>query len=194
MGAETPEMQPGQEVPEGAKARQCPVNGLRSVPSCGTLFLGPRSSFWVAGQEGAHSFCCSSRRVTGQSLGPFHCSQRPPCWNVRVQENCVSMEQGLHENPGQVSTTQGWAAVSASQEAGWGRHPPAQACLQGQVLTEVSVPPQFHFSLFPCAKLSNPSRAGGSRTLDQAGEQKEAQSPSGDSCRSAWKRPEGYLV
>lgn len=95
------------------------------------------------------------------------------------------MEQGLHENPGQVSTTQAGAAVSASQEAGWGRHPPAQACLQGQVLTEVSVPPQVHFSLFPCAKLSNPSRAGGSRTLDQAGEQKEAQSPSGDSCRSA---------
>lgn len=49
MGAETPEMQPGQGSPEGALGPpKVPVDGLRSVLH-GTLFLGPRSSFWVAG-------------------------------------------------------------------------------------------------------------------------------------------------
>ena len=136
--------------------------------------------------RGARSFCCSSRRVNRPVPRTLLLLTAPPCWNLRVQEPCISIERGPHEEPGQVSATQAGAAVCASQEAGWGRDPPAQACLQGHVLTEASVPPQVH--LFPCTKFSNPSRAGRSRTLNQAGElleaQKEAQSPSGGSCRS----------
>ena len=83
----------------------------------------------------------------------------------------------------------GWGCCLCQAGSWMGPGSPTQACLQRHVLMEASVPPQVHFSLFPCAKLSNPSRAGRSRTLKQAGElleaQKEAQSPSGGSGRSS---------
>lgn len=188
MSAETPNVRPGQEGPEGKLdspvlgewAQECPFME-DTVPRAQEQFLG-------CGGRGAHSFCCSSQRVNRLVPRTLLLLTAPPCWNVRVQGPCVSTNRGLHEEPGQVSATQAGAAVSASQEAGWGRGSTAQACFQGQVLTGASVPPQVHFSWFPSAKLSNPSRAGRSRTLGWAGElpeaQKGAQSRSGGSCRS----------
>ena len=52
MGAETPNVRPGQEGPEGKLDPPVLGEWAQSVPSWGTLSLGPRSSFWAAGGGG----------------------------------------------------------------------------------------------------------------------------------------------
>ena len=144
MGAETPNVRPGQEGPEGKLdppvlgewAQECPVMG-DTVPGAQEQFLG-------GGGRGHTAFAVLPRGSTGQSLGPFYCSQHLHA-GMSESRGPASPRSRLHEEPGQVSATQAGAAVSASQEAGWGRGSTAQACLQGQVLTEASVPPQFQF-------------------------------------------------
>lgn len=67
--------------------------------------------------------------------------------------------------------------------------------LQGQVLTEVSVPPQVHFSLFPFALNSQtPAGLEGLGPLTRLESRKKLRVPSGTAAGVPWKRPEGYLV
>ena len=47
MGAETQRCSQDRKAPRALWTRQCLVNGLRSVPSWGTLTPGPRGSFWA---------------------------------------------------------------------------------------------------------------------------------------------------
>lgn len=52
MGAETQRCSQDRKAPRALWTRQCLVNGLRSVPSWGTLTPGPRGSFWAVGVGG----------------------------------------------------------------------------------------------------------------------------------------------
>ena len=129
MGAETPEMQPGQEVPEGALDPPVLGEWAQEWPFMGDTVPGTQEQFLDGGgRRGAHSFCCSSRRVKRPVPRTLSLLTAPPCWNVRVQENFVSTEQGLHENPGEVCTTRlGLLSLPARKLDGAGipQHRPA---------------------------------------------------------------------
>ena len=80
LGAETSEMQPGQEGPEGALdppvlgewAQEHPFMG-DTDPGTQEQFLGGGGWGWGGGHT---AFVVLPGGSTGQSLGPFYCSQR----------------------------------------------------------------------------------------------------------------------
>lgn len=77
MGAETPEMQPGQEVPEGALGPPVPGEWAQECPFMGDTVPGTQEQFLGGGGRRGHTaFAVLPGGSTGQSLGPFHCSQR----------------------------------------------------------------------------------------------------------------------